>query len=172
MIFRLLFALALCLILITPITARADLLDFINGRMVGKELQPSNLLFYGKQIEINNRVILVDFWASWCEACRDSIPELNKLNEEYSAKNFIIIGLTQDKTEEISLFLKKFPINYSIATDVGGALFKRLSVRAMPYAVLVNKKGIIIWQGDPQTLKRSQIELALTEPSILVTQKK
>lgn len=163
MIFRLSLALVLSSLSMIPVNAHADFIDFINGRMVGKEIQPLDFQFHEKRVEVNDKVVLFDFWASWCVPCRDSIPELNKLSEEYAAQNLVVLGVTQDKTEEITSFIKKIPMNYPIATDVAGKLFKRLSVRAMPYAVLVNKKGVIIWQGDPQKLKRSQIDAALKE---------
>ena len=52
-------------------------------------------------------------------------------------------------------------MQFQIGTDVDGALFNRLAVRAMPYAVLTDRNGTIIWQGDPGQLTRKRIDEAL-----------
>lgn len=141
--------------------ADASMMDLINGKMVGKQLPYTELQFIGNKVEIENKAVLIDFWASWCEPCREFIPQLNQLQSDYAAKGLVIVGLTQDEASDIATFVKKFPINFHIARDIKGEIFKTLKVRAMPYSVLVSKSGKIIWQGDPAQLNKARLDAFL-----------
>lgn len=142
--------------------AHAAVQDFVNGRMVGKTVQPMQLSYFGgKPASLDNKVVLIDFWAVWCEPCRHSIPELNKLHAELGAKGFVVLGMTRDDEKSVAEFVTRFPMQFHIGMDVDGAFFKRMAVRAMPYAVLADRDGKIIWQGDPGELTRERIEAAL-----------
>lgn len=159
----------LALVLILPVLAsgaQAAIQDFVNGRMVGKPVQPMKLSYYAsKPASLDNKVVLIDFWAVWCEPCRHSIPDLNKLHAELGEKGLVVLGMTRDDDKSIAEFMKHFLMQFHVATDVDGAFFKRLAVRAMPYAVLTDRNGVIIWQGDPGELKREKIEAALAAPA-------
>jgi thiol-disulfide isomerase/thioredoxin len=146
-------------------SAQAALQDFINGRMVGKRVEPMQLKYYADRPEsLENKVVLIDFWAVWCEPCRFSMPELNRLHAEFGKKGLAVVGVTRDDDKDIAEFVKRIPMDFYVGTDIDGAYFKRLSVRAMPYAVLADRNGNIIWQGDPSELKRERIEAALAAP--------
>ncbi|NRR30449.1 TlpA family protein disulfide reductase [Oxalobacteraceae bacterium] len=142
--------------------AEAGMMDLINGKMVGKQLPYAELQFVGNKVVVENKALLIDFWASWCEPCRDFIPELNRMHGDYAAKGLVVVGLTQDEPADIASFVKKIPIDFHIARDSKGAIFKGLKVRAMPYSILVDRGGNIIWQGDPAELKRAQLDALLS----------
>lgn len=142
--------------------AQAAVQDFVNGRMVGKTVEPMRLDYFGaKPANMDNKVVLIDFWAVWCEPCRHSIPELNKLHAELGERGLVVLGMTRDDEKSIAEFVTRVPMQFHVGTDVDGAFFKRLAVRAMPYAVLADRGGTIIWQGDPGELTRERIEAAL-----------
>lgn len=157
--------LKLAFVLLLPILAsgaQAAIQDFVNGRMVGKTVEPMRLDYFGaKPASLGNKVVLIDFWAVWCEPCRHSIPELNKLHAELGERGLVVLGMTRDDGKSIADFVTRFPMQFPVGTDVDGAFFKRLAVRAMPYAVLADRSGTIIWQGDPGELTRERIEAAL-----------
>jgi thiol-disulfide isomerase/thioredoxin len=142
-------------------TADASMMDLINGKMVGKQLPYTELEFIGNKVAMENKAVLIDFWASWCEPCRDFIPQLNQMQSDFAPKGLVIVGLTQDDASDIAIFVKKIPISFHIARDIRGEIFKTLRVRAMPYSILVNKSGSIIWQGDPAQLSKAQLDALL-----------
>ena len=114
-----------------------------------------------KTASLDNKVVLVDFWGSWCVPCRHTMPELNRLHAELGPKGLAVVGVTRDSDKDITEFVARIPMDFYIGTDIDGAFFKRLSVRAMPYALLTDRNGKVIWQGDPAQLKRERIEAAL-----------
>jgi cytochrome c biogenesis protein CcmG/thiol:disulfide interchange protein DsbE len=142
-------------------SAGAGMLDLINGGMVGKRPSFRQIEFVGARAEVENKAILIDFWASWCEPCREFMPTLNQLHRDYADKGLVIVGLTQDEPGDIALFVKKIPMNFYVARDARSGLFKTLGVRAMPYSILVDKGGSIVWQGDPAKLNKAQLDALL-----------
>lgn len=125
--------------------AHAAIQDFVNGKMLGKSVQPMKLQYFAnKPVSLENKVVLIDFWAVWCEPCRHSVPELNKLQSELGDKGLVVLGITRDDENSIAEFVTRLPMQFHIGTDVDGALFNRLAVRAMPYAMLTDRNGIII----------------------------
>ena len=96
----------------------------------------------------NGRVIVLNFWATWCGPCRKEIPLLNTLQKAYSARGVQVVGVAVDNTEAIKQFMRSVPINYPVlvgdqnAIEVIEAYGDRAG--ALPYTVFIDKKGIIV----------------------------
>ena len=71
---------------------------------------------------LRGKVILLNFWATWCYPCKMEIPDLNKLQEKYQDKGFKVIGitLTSGSPENISKFAENQGMNYKVLTDIMG----------------------------------------------------
>ena len=71
---------------------------------------------------LRGKVILLNFWATWCYPCKMEIPDLNKLQEKYQDKGFEVVGitLTSGSPEQISKFAEDWGMNYKILTDIEG----------------------------------------------------
>jgi cytochrome c biogenesis protein CcmG/thiol:disulfide interchange protein DsbE len=90
----------------------------------------------------HGRVVVVDFWASWCKPCRQSIPWLNTMRERYGARGLTIIGVNVDaERRDADRFLRDVPIAFEIVFDPEGALAKQFSVRAMPSSYIFDRTG-------------------------------
>ncbi len=91
------------------------------------------------------RVVIVDFWASWCKPCRQSIPWLNSMRERYSASGLTIIGVNVDAERgDADRFLSKVPIDFEIVFDPDGALAKQFKVQVMPTSFIIDRSGKIV----------------------------
>jgi thiol-disulfide isomerase/thioredoxin len=103
----------------------------------------------GKQVGLTdfaNKIIVVDFWATWCGPCREEIPQLNKLYEDYRGKGFEIVGISMDTDDPASIkqFTKDLRMEYTVvigndnvAQDFGG-------VMGLPTKFIIDRKGNII----------------------------
>ena len=95
------------------------------------------------------KVLVVNFWASWCPPCVEEMPTLDKIAQEYSAKNVLIVGIGIDSPSNIREFLQKTPVSYPIV--IGGLEGSNLSKQmgnaqgALPYTVVINPKGKSIY---------------------------
>lgn len=93
------------------------------------------------------RPVLLVFWATWCEACREEIPGLNQLSKQYAGALEIISINVQEEPADVEAFLKETPLNYRVILDEGGELADRFEVTAIPSAVLLAKGGEILYYG-------------------------
>jgi len=96
-----------------------------------------------------NKVLVVNFWASWCPPCVEEMPALSKIAQEYADKNVLIVGIGIDSPSNIREFLEKTPVSYSIV--IGGLEGSNLSKQmgntqgALPYTVIINTQGKSIY---------------------------
>lgn len=95
--------------------------------------------------DYKNKVVYVDFWASWCVPCRKSFPFMNNMQQRYAKKGLVIIAINLD-TERSSAdhFLKKSPAKFTIAYDPEGITPEKYKLSVMPTSYLIDKKGNII----------------------------
>jgi thiol-disulfide isomerase/thioredoxin len=92
----------------------------------------------------NGKVLLIDFWASWCGPCRQSFPWMNDMQTKYKGKDFEIIAINLDKETEAALdFLKEIPANFTLGFDPEGLTAEKMNIEAMPMSYLVDRKGMI-----------------------------
>ena len=107
--------------------------DFSLKTLEGQEIVLSKL---------KGKVLLIDFWATWCGPCRESIPHLVYLHNTYQSKGFEVIGLSQDKgdAETVRRFVKSLQIPYPIAI-APEEISRSFGVSALPTAFLVDREG-------------------------------
>ncbi len=88
------------------------------------------------------RVVYLDFWASWCGPCRQSLPLLNGLRKELKRKGFEVVAVNLDEnTDDAKAFLKQFPAEYPILIDAEGKVPEKYSLPGMPTSFLIDKQG-------------------------------
>ncbi len=97
-------------------------------------------------IDFKGKVVLIDFWATWCPPCRESIPFLNSLHQEYNVRGFVVMAINVDErgpTERIKSAVDEFGIKYKvlISDDLTPRLY---DVAAIPVGFLVNKEQKIV----------------------------
>lgn len=88
------------------------------------------------------RVVVVDFWASWCKPCRQSIPWLNGLRERYGADGLMIIGVNVDaERSDAERFLHAVPIEFDVVFDPKGDVARQFKVQGMPSSYVFDRAG-------------------------------
>ena len=155
------------LVLSTASSARADFVDFFNGVTVGAQLPKHDLAFIGPAPATENKVQLIDFWATWCAPCITSIPKFNAFHQKFALKGLVIIGVSQESREVVEPFLTKVPMQYASALEGKAKLHVALKIKALPYAIFVDRAGKIVWRGQPSAISEELIEslLAPSAPS-------
>ena len=93
--------------------------------------------------QAKGKVVIVDFWATYCVPCEKEFPKLEALSQRYRGK-LLVYGLSEDDTlEGISEFVKKTGVRFPIAWDQGNSIGLRYKLEKMPTSYVVDKKGII-----------------------------
>ena len=128
---------------------------------VGESLPDLRLDFLGRDPEYANKPVLLEFWATWCPPCRESIPHLNELHAKYKDRGLVIIGATDESASVIRKFQRDTPMDYAVAIDSRGKLNEKMGVDGIPHAFLADASGKIVWDGHPMSLREEEIEKAL-----------
>jgi cytochrome c biogenesis protein CcmG, thiol:disulfide interchange protein DsbE len=128
---------------------------------LGESLPTLSLNYLGKQPELAGRPLLVEFWATWCPPCRKSIPHLNEIYAKYKTQGLEIVGITDEDEATVKKFQKQIPMDYSVAINTPGSIYKQFGIQAIPTAFLVDKEGKIVWTGHPMDLTEAEIQAVL-----------
>ncbi|MGH8033973.1 MAG: TlpA family protein disulfide reductase [Lysobacterales bacterium] len=99
--------------------------------------------------DFDGRVVLLNFWATWCKPCREEMPMLVGLDERFSGSGFQVVGVALDDVAQAREFASELGIDYPIlvgSTDVMAAvrLYGNVS-GVLPYSVLIGRDGIVRW---------------------------
>lgn len=88
------------------------------------------------------KVVLVDFWASWCEPCRQSFPWMQAMQQKYADQGLVIIAVNVDREPaKAAAFLQTHPANFAIRYDPEGRLAKQFNVQGMPSSFVLGRDG-------------------------------
>ncbi len=110
-----------------------------------------------------NRLLAVDFWATWCGPCRAAIPHVNDLQDKYG-NDILFVGISDESKSKFTQGmrdnkLKQADFSYALALDPKGrwkdGFFK---VKGIPHMVIVSSDGIVRWQGHPMTLQEADLD--------------
>ena len=88
------------------------------------------------------QVVLVDFWASWCEPCKVALPQYNRLYQKYSKKGLVVWGINEDdEKSDGKSFIQEHPVKFPTSYDVEKKLAKKVGLKTMPTSFIIGKDG-------------------------------
>lgn len=121
--------------------------------------------------ELKGKVVLVDFWASWCEPCKEALPHYNKLYLKYKDQGLVVIGINEDDDiKERDAFLKTTSLAIPLYYDKDKSLIQDFKVQALPtlYVFDKNLKPVAFYRGykteNSQALESQILKLLKSEP--------
>jgi uncharacterized protein (TIGR03435 family) len=107
---------------------------------------------------LKGKVVVLEFWATWCGPCVAAIPHLNELADEFKEKPVQFIAITDEDEEIIGAFLKKKPIHAWIGLDTAKSMFKDYRITGIPHTVVVDQQGKIAAITHPTMLTRQHLK--------------
>ena len=92
--------------------------------------------------EQRGRVVMINFWATWCGPCRQEMPQLNRLYEKYKASGFVLLGVNvDDDVRNATDVAAKLAVSFPVLLDTDKAVSKLYDLSTMPSTVLVDRDG-------------------------------
>jgi cytochrome c biogenesis protein CcmG/thiol:disulfide interchange protein DsbE len=111
--------------------------DFELKTLDGKKLKLSSL---------KGKVVIIDFWATWCGPCRMEIPSFIKLQKDYKKKGLVIIGMALDEKDKVVKFAKENKISYTIVIGNDDITIQYGGINAIPATFVIGKDMKIKYQ--------------------------
>ena len=127
---------------------------------------------------LENKYILLEFWATWCGPCLQEVPHLNSLQEKFKdKKDLIFVSITEEKPDKILRTLKRIPFNSMVVSDQSGDTFTNFikdkqGSYNIPVTILIDNKGIIKLIGHPRDLNDKLFENFLNNKTVDIQDKK
>ena len=95
--------------------------------------------------DLRQRVVLVNFWATWCPPCREEMPSMERLYRRHKDRGFTIVAISidHDSADRVAAFANALGLTFPIALDRKGHVASRYTVRALPSSFLIDRTGHI-----------------------------
>jgi thiol-disulfide isomerase/thioredoxin len=109
----------------------------------------------------SGKPLVIEFWATWCGPCHRLFPHLNELTEDLKETDIQFVAVTNEPFNLTKEFVTVRKLKYPIASDIQDIYGRALNVTYIPFAVIVNSAGEIVWSGHSGKLSRKRIENVL-----------
>ena len=119
--------------------------------LTGKDALPFTLKdLTGKPFELasaKDKIVLLDFWASWCGPCVAEMPHIQKLHEEFKDKGLLVVGINNEESGIASEFMKDKKYTFASLVDEGRAVAKQYQIGGIPQVLLIGRDGKVKWHS-------------------------
>ena len=119
--------------------------------------------------EQRGRVVMLNFWATWCGPCRQEMPQLNKLFDKYRSAGFVLLGVNvDDEPRNAAAVAAQLGLRFPVLLDADKAVSRRYELATMPSTVLIDRDGQVRhvhrgYREGTEALYEQQIRALLKE---------
>ncbi len=105
----------------------------------------------GKKISLSDlwgKVVFLNFWTTWCAACRVEMPAMQKLHTRFKDQNFAMVTVNmQESARKVRDFVDQYKLTFTVLLDSHGEVARRFGIRALPTTFILDKSGRILGQA-------------------------
>jgi len=108
---------------------------------------------------MSGKIVLVNFWATWCPPCRKEMPDLDAIYKEFRDKGLVILAISSEERKKVASFLKEHPAGYPILLDPGERVNKEFAVYGIPKTFVYDRSGHLAAQSIDMRTKRQFLDM-------------
>jgi thiol-disulfide isomerase/thioredoxin len=125
-----------------------------------------------KSKDLKGKFIIIDFWATWCAPCLESVPHMNDLVDKYkSRKDLVFLAITDENAEKVNRMLKRVHFSSIVVADTSRKTSKDYKATSIPMCVVIDDKNQIQWVGHAAKLTKETIEAIINGKAAAPQQK-
>jgi len=113
---------------------------------------------------LRGKLVVLEFWATWCDACVEEQPHLNELADKFKDRPVQFLSVTAEPEEVVRKFLKTHELRGWIGLDPDGAAFEAFGVHGLPHTVVLDADGNVLGETYPELLTPERLEAMLPAP--------
>lgn len=105
----------------------------------------------GRSVDLadyKNKLIFLNFWATWCGPCRAEMPSMADLHRQLGEEGLLVVAVTDEEPETVRAYLEDEPYPFTVLLDPKGLLFQKLRVRALPTTFVIDSAGKIVLEHE------------------------
>lgn len=115
--------------------------------------------------ELKGKVVLVNFWATWCPPCRKEMPDLQALYDKYKGEGLVVLSISDEEAAKVTPFIAERKITYPVLLDPGRKVNEAFVVEGIPKSFVYSREGKLVAQSiDMRT--RGQFQLMLAQAGL------
>jgi peroxiredoxin len=108
---------------------------------------------------LKGKVVLVNFWATWCPPCRKEIPDIERLYAEFKSKGFVVLGVADDDLSKLKDYVSRQKIRYPVLPDPEHVVHKAFRIEGIPATLIYNREGKLAAQAVDMRTRQQFLRL-------------
>ncbi|MGB9236326.1 MAG: TlpA disulfide reductase family protein [Terriglobales bacterium] len=109
--------------------------------------------------ELRGKVVVVNFWATWCPPCRKEMPDLEALYEQFAPQGLVILGISDEETQKVEPFIRKRKVTFPVLLDLGRKVNEMFVVEGIPKSFVYDRAGKLVVQSIDMRTRKQFLEM-------------
>jgi peroxiredoxin len=109
--------------------------------------------------ELRGKVVLVNFWATWCPPCRKEMPDLETLFERFRSKGLVVLGISDEEAAKVEPFIRERKVSFPVLLDPGRKVNEMFVVEGIPKSFVYDREGKLVAQSIDMRTQKQFLEM-------------
>ena len=109
--------------------------------------------------ELRGKVVLVNFWATWCPPCRKEMPDLETLYGRFGSKGLVVLGISDEKAAKVEPFIRERKVSFPVLLDPGRRVNEMFVVDGIPKSFVYDREGKLVAQSIDMRTQKQFLEM-------------
>ncbi len=109
--------------------------------------------------ELRGKVVLVNFWATWCPPCRKEMPDLETLYGRFSSKGLVVLGISDEEAAKVDPFIRERKVSFPVLLDPGRKVNEMFVVEGIPKSFVYDREGNLVAQSIDMRTQKQFLEM-------------